>query len=270
MVLATAVIAMLLLTALAVASAVPDTRPASVTAGVDEPDERPLVREAPPFTANLALPTADLPAGGIYSEQGAGTWHVVSMPVNAPTPPTPPAGTRVLTYAIEVEDGLAPGAYSGDATFAGDVDATLADPRSWARLGFALRRADNDVADIRISLTSPATSRQVCGGDIPFEGSCYVRPQVVINLARWVRGALAFSGDLVSYRQYVINHEVGHALGQGHEGCAVDGGPAPVMMQQTYGTANDYVAQLNGVDRYNRSAVLSDGKICRPNSWPGP
>jgi hypothetical protein len=42
------------------------------------------------------------------------------------------------------------------------------------------------------------------------------------------------------------------------------------MMQQTFGVANNYVADLNKVDPTNYSAVPADGKVCVYNPWPDP
>jgi hypothetical protein len=115
------------------------------------------------------------------------------------------------------------------------------------------------------------TVREGCGYDIQLETSCYNpayadnQPRVFINEARWVRGAVPFQGDIGSYRQYQINHEVGHAMGyQRHEGCSDDGGLAPIMMQQTFST-ND-----NDAARFDPESVKPDGKTCRFNPWPYP
>jgi hypothetical protein len=223
---------------------------------------------------NLSIPTAELPTGGAFTPSGAGAWHVV--PGQGPKVGT---GEKLYTYTVEVENGIDPASYAGDDGFASAVESTLSDPRSWTHSGkISFQRVDASYPDpsFRVSLTTPDTVHRpdLCGFQIQYEASCRRKTgttdRVVINLARWVRGALAFSGDLGGYRQYAINHEVGHALGNGHVGCAENGAPAPVMMQQSFGVSNNYVAQLNQVDPANYSAVPADGKVCKPNSWPNP
>ena len=240
--------------------------PAAV-ASVGHDSHGSIVIGAPPGDGSFPtdLPTGILPEGGPFTPAGAQTWHVVPGVTGQIG-----AGTEyVFTYTVEVEDGIDMSSVGGDEAFARLVDTTLADPRSWTvEPRFAFVRTDQGEPDFRISLTSQMTTRDVCGYDIPVDSSCYNQgmSRVVLNEARWVRGAVAFQGDIGSYRQYQINHEVGHAIGYvAHQPCETDGGLAPVMMQQSFGTSNNDIAVLDP-----EGVVPADGKVCRFNPWPYP
>ncbi|MCF6736534.1 DUF3152 domain-containing protein [Blastococcus sp. KM273129] len=56
------------------------------------------------------------------------------------------------------------------------------------------------------------------------------------NLARWATAVPDYAGDVSTYRLYVVNHEVDHALGnRAHPLAPGPGQLAPVMQQQTLG-----------------------------------
>ncbi|WP_078308744.1 MULTISPECIES: DUF3152 domain-containing protein [unclassified Mycobacterium] len=218
---------------------------------------------------DATLPTGVLPEGESFTEAGAKSWHVVP----GTTPQIGTGAAKVFAYTIEVEDGIDTMGFGGDDLFARMVTETLASQKSWThnpQFGFV--RIDSGTPDFRISLTSPATVREGCGYEIQLEASCY-NPRygengdrrVFINEARWVRGAVPFQGDITSYRQYVINHEVGHAIGyRVHEPCEQDQQLAPVMMQQTFSTNN------NDAAKFDADSIKPDGKTCRTNPWPYP
>jgi hypothetical protein len=233
-------------------------------------DVAPNVSEQPAVPPDLNIPTAELPKGAPYPEGGKGKWSVLSGSGKKIGD-----GGDLFTYTIEVEEGIDLAPYGGNDSFASLVDTTLADPRSWAGTGqVSLQRVDGDAdPDIRISLSTPNTvhKAEYCGYSIRYESSCWRRDQsrLMINLARWVRGATVFGGDIGNYRIYAVNHEIGHAFGKGHAGCAKNGGLAPVMMQQSFGVSNDYVAKLNDKAGYD-DPVRADGKTCKYNPWPNP
>jgi hypothetical protein len=153
-------------------------------------------------------------------------------------------------FVVEVEDGIG----VDGAEFAAAVESTLGDPRSWGhdgQLSFQRVGASQAAAgdyDFRVSLVSPGSMETYCPG-VGTGGytSCRYGERAVINLARWETAVPDYGGDLATYRLYVVNHEVGHALGHGHEQCPGPGQVAPVMEQQTLG--------LQG---------------CVKNAWPNP
>lgn len=213
-----------------------------------------LKSDAPGSNAqNAALAAAALPAGPSYTVTGKGTYRV--LPGTSAVVGT---GT-VHRYDIEVENGVTGIDLN---QFAALVVSTLSDPRSWSGHGVAQQRVDSGPVDWHITLTSSMTVRKLCGYTIPAESSCYAAAgsvpglnvnRVVLNNSRWVRGDAAYLGDLTAYREEMINHEDGHALGHEHAHECLSNGLAPTMMQQTFGL---------------RSAAT--GKLCQANPWPYP
>jgi hypothetical protein len=223
---------------------------AGATASVAEPS--PALPS--PDAAGGATPSAEGDAGPsdapqsvgaeTYVEQGAGTLSVVDGQ-------SPVFGTGPLQrFVVETEDGIG---VDGE-EFAEAVEATLADPRSWGnggRMSFQRVGAAEEAGsqyEFRVSLVSPGSMETYCPG-VGTGGytSCRYGERAVINLARWATAVPDYQGDIATYRQYVVNHEIGHALGHGHEQCPGPGELAPVMQQQTLG--------LEG---------------CAKNAWPYP
>jgi hypothetical protein len=212
----------------------------------------------------LSSPTGTAPAG-TAAASGPSSPPLYRMPGPVPSsgPGTFsfPAGNGPVLgrsgtlhrYRVAVEDG------SGENVeqFGAAVDRTLGDPRSWIASGqLRMQRvAESGQYDFTIYLATANTAWRMCltgGVDIRVQGkpytSCRAPGKVIINLDRWrlsVDSLVAAKMTLDAYRLYVINHEVGHQLGHGHEACPAKGGPAPVMQQQTL--------YLSG---------------CLPNSWP--
>jgi hypothetical protein len=142
---------------------------------------------------------------------------------------------KLVTYRVEVETGIGQSA----PVFAAAVDATLADASGWTSQGrWSVQRVAGEDADIVIRLATSATVGEVCeaaGLEDAAYSSCRTGQFVMINLDRWMHAVPEYRGDVALYRQYLINHEVGHGLGLGHQSCPGTGRPAPVMQQQTLG-----------------------------------
>ncbi len=225
-----------------------------LAAGVGTVAGGPALLAAPSTSPAAAAPTpagaspeSDAPTGadreaGILrrtvAPSGSGGFDVAPGAVPAPGP------GPVRTVRVEVERELP---VDRD-RFAAFVLTTLNDPRGWGHDGaVSFARTDGD-APITVVLASPATSARLCGAlDTDGRLSCRIGPLVVLTFHRWVHGTDEYADNLTGYRQYVVNHEVGHALGRGHERCPGPGRPAPVMQQQTLGL-----------------------KGCTQNSWPHP
>ncbi|MGE7386121.1 DUF3152 domain-containing protein [Streptomyces sp. NPDC004126] len=121
-----------------------------------------------------------------------------------------------------------------------DIEAILGDRRGWIRdpsYGFRLAGPGEPV-DFTVKIATPATTDRLCEVVTPEligETNCQAHHTIVVNLKRWKEGSPKFRGSAAEYRALIINHEVGHELGRGHETCPRPGAPAPAMMQQIKG-----------------------------------
>ncbi|MEO5679488.1 MAG: DUF3152 domain-containing protein [Acidimicrobiales bacterium] len=156
--------------------------------------------------------------------------------------PAPPAASPV-EVAYRLERRTSDPATAG---FEALAQATLGDPRGWARAGFRLvPRPD---APFTVVLAEGPVVDALC---LPYDTyglySCQNGPTVALNADRWRTATPKWTGTLDDYRRYLVGHEVGHLLGLHHPGqqCPAAGRPAPLMAQQS--------TELNG---------------CLPNPWP--
>ncbi|MGK5741177.1 DUF3152 domain-containing protein [Micromonospora sp. URMC 103] len=203
-------------------------------------------------------PTRSAPEPVTYPADGGNRWQVA-----AAEPPGSPHGTgQLLRYRVAVERDIRGLSVPG---FASDITRILDGPGGWTAGGtLSLRRVGpGQSADFTIYLATPGTRDLLCQ-DVP-DGytSCRNGDRVVLNVARWVKGVPRYGASLATYRTYMVNHEVGHRLGHGHERCPGRGRPAPVMQQQTLGlhgcTANA-LPYLHG-ERYTGSSGAYDDPI---------
>lgn len=154
-----------------------------------------------------------------------------------------PGGSETVRTKVVTEAGLK----VDGSEFAQNVFAILNDPRGWQR-NFQTVTEDEDLLVI---LASPDTVDSLCAPlDTRGYTSCRRGDKAIINVERWAIGAETFldaGGTVQEYRNYLINHEVGHVLGYDHVRCEPGDELAPVMLQQTL--------TLGG---------------CKPNGWPNP
>jgi hypothetical protein len=199
---------------------VPPTTPAPTTAAPTTP-----VPTTPAATTRAAIPRS-------------GTGQLGTVPGSAgPSGP----GTQ-LTYRLEIEGGLP---LDGPA-IAAQIQKTLTDPRGWQPIEHVAFVRTTGAASFELILASPTMVDKLCYPlDTVGELSCRNGNRVILNAKRWATAVPWYGGHLDDYRAYLVNHEVGHRLGHGHQGCPAPGAPAPVMVQQS--------KSLYG---------------CAPNPWP--
>ena len=202
----------------------------------------------------VAVAVAALGAGcGSGDDQAAPTTASVATTTAVATTSstTAPATTAVEPAPVVISlrlDRRTDDAATAD--FDAVVRSTLVDQRGWQQAGFEFRFDEADAPYV-VVLAEADEVDQLC---FPYDTfglySCQNGPVVALNADRWRTATPEWTGDLATYRQMLVNHEVGHLIGRHHPPapqCPEPGRPALVMSQQS--------TELEG---------------CLPNPWPLP
>jgi Protein of unknown function (DUF3152) len=225
-----------------------DTRASSYTpqvghigAGSPAPSEQ---ASSEPSDSSSSVPAPVLSMTVRFPKSGPGTYTFAQT-----TGPVLGEAGPIRKFRVAVESNLADVVDITDVL--AKINSTLGDSRSWVGAhAYRLQQVPPTSSyEFTIYLVTEKTSSALCA-PLYTAGytSCRQGARVVLNLDRWMTSVQYYINADVSldtYRTYMINHEVGHALGHGHELCPGPGRLAPVMEQQTLG--------LHG---------------CKPNPWP--
>ena len=228
-VVASVVVGVVLVAALAVwanALTVPVHRAGRPTTSVSPLPERTTATPSPTASGSPTAGSQDTdpepnPTSSWPRVKASGKFEVAGLNIEA-------AGSagKLRRYSVEVETSA-----RLDADKVGrQVAGVLNDPRSWAGSGnirFALV-ANPDRADFVITIAAPATAKQRC---TPEPSTCLDSGDLVIDASRWKGLPSDYSGREL-WQAYLVNHALGHLLGEPHQGCPKKGRPAPVMMPQ--------------------------------------
>lgn len=137
---------------------------------------------------------------------------------------------RTITYQVQQRGVVV----SDLEEFAQHAAATFADPRGWS-LGGTLDFVRVPSGGEFTLWLAEASTLPSFGAPCHPSWSCRSGRNVIINETRWRTASPSWTGSLDDYRHYVVVHELGHWLGQGHAACPGRGQPAPVMQQQSIG-----------------------------------
>ncbi len=141
-----------------------------------------------------------------------------------------PGAGAAVTYSVTTRGAV----YANLAEFKQQANQTLNDARGWSRMNVNFQEVP--IGGRFTLVLAEAGQLPTFSSGCSSLYSCRAGNFVIINQDRWMGATPSWNGaggSLRDYRHMVVNHEVGHWLGHGHQNCGGSGQSAPVMQQQS-------------------------------------
>jgi hypothetical protein len=108
----------------------------------------------------------------------------------------------------------------------------FSDSSSWAmggRLKFVPVKSNCNFSISLVDSNAMSRLNSACSG----QSSCQSGNAIELNLSNWLAAPVTWTTGIDSYRQQMIDHEVGHWLGFNHASCTLKSSPVPILENPT-------------------------------------
>lgn len=144
------------------------------------------------------------------------------------------------------------------------IDQVLQDPRGWSKTTDFIRSQRSTIPVQVVCHKTPRKVMEVKYPHVHLAGLSVcdrgLNPiEIHFDQQNWEQKTENFTGSLKQYRQYLVQHEFGHAIGHDHQADSGSGTPCHPMYQQSKGGSCDPNPWIDRIDSERPEELCAGG-----------